>query len=78
VVFQIILKKIVEVRIVKGKFILGLKRKLLSILYKGATIEKTFQVFFAINKPEQWEKAIFKEKKAFYDEFSANGHLPRQ
>jgi hypothetical protein len=57
VVFQTALEKVMDVSLVKGRFILGLKRKLLHILYKGATMEKMFQVFFAINKPEQWEKA---------------------
>ena len=68
VVFQTVLEKIMEVTLVKGRFILGLKRKLLHILFKGATMEKMFQAFFAINKPEQWEKAIMEAKTILNEE----------
>ena len=62
IVFQTLLEKIREVMLVKGRFILGPKRKLLHVLYEGAIKEKMFQAFFAINKPEQCEKAIMEAK----------------
>ena len=68
IVFQISLEKIREVTLVKERFILGLKRKFLHILYKGATTKKMFRALFAINKPEQWEKAIMETKTIVNEE----------
>jgi len=67
VVFEITLERVTEAGLVKGRFILGLKRKLLHILYRSTTREKVLQAFLAVNKPEQWEKAVM-EEKAIADE----------
>jgi HSP20 family molecular chaperone IbpA len=70
-VFQTVLEKIMGATLVKGRFILGLKRELLHILYEGVMTEKMFQAFFAINRPEQWKEAIMEAKTIVNEERNA-------
>ena len=66
-VFQTAVKDVLDVGIRQGRFVLGIKKPLLFLLYKypvdTALIserEKTFHALFAINEPAIWENEIRK------------------
>jgi len=63
IVFQVYLENLIEIKPVIGKFILGLRRRLLNIVYRSRKKERLLQAYFAVNNLEQWEKTI-KEAKA--------------
>lgn len=56
-IFQVSLGDVNDVAIVKGRFILGLRRKLLRILLKFGGR------YVAVNNPEVWMEAIMEAKR---------------
>jgi len=58
VIFEIPLERVMDVKLMKGRFILGLKRKILQTLYRSPMRGKVFQAFLAVNNPERWKRAI--------------------
>jgi len=63
VTFEVTLERVMDVKLVKGRFILGLKRRLLQILYRSSMGGKVFQAFLAVNNPERWRRAIEEAKE---------------
>ncbi|MCK4733388.1 MAG: hypothetical protein KAT65_13130 [Methanophagales archaeon] len=66
-VFQTAVTNIMDVGVRKGRFVLGVKKPLLFLLYKSeidttllSEREKTFLVWFAMNEPAIWEEEIRK------------------
>ncbi len=67
-VFQTAVTNIMDVGIREGRFVLGVKKPLLFLLYKSqvdpkillSEREKTFHVWFAMNEPAIWENEIRK------------------
>ena len=66
-VFQTAVTNIIDVGIREGRFVLGVKKQLLFLLYKSeidntllSEREKTFHVWFAMNEPAIWENEIRK------------------
>ena len=66
-VFQTAVKDIMDVGVRKGRFVLGVKKPLLFLLYKSqldtaliSEREKTFLALFAMNEPAIWENEIRK------------------
>ena len=52
-----------DVKLIKGRFILGLKRRLLQTLYRSPVRGKVLQIFLAVNDPERWKGAIEEAKE---------------
>jgi len=59
-IFQTELERLTDVKLVKRKFILGLRRDALHIVFENISREKIFQVFFAVNNPKEWKERICK------------------
>ena len=62
-VFQTAVTNIMDVGVRKGRFVLGVKKQLLFLLYKSEidnTLQKTFHALFAMNEPAIWENEIRK------------------
>ncbi|MFQ6076303.1 MAG: hypothetical protein ACE5Z5_09260 [Candidatus Bathyarchaeia archaeon] len=58
------LEKLEYVKLTRGRFILGVKKWLLHLLFNGPSLldvkrEKTYQAFIAMNHPEEWKEAIW-------------------
>ena len=58
--FQTQLERLTDVKLAKRKFILGLRRDVLHIVFENSSREKIFQVFFAVNNPREWKERIGK------------------
>jgi HSP20 family molecular chaperone IbpA len=54
------LEKLTDVKLAKRKFILGLRRNVLHVVFENVSREKIFQVFFAVNDPKEWKERIWK------------------
>jgi len=63
VIFEVTLERVMDVKLIKGRFILGLKRRLLQALYRSPLRGKVFQAFLAVNNPERWKRAIEEAKE---------------
>jgi len=59
-IFQTELEKLTDVKLAKRKFILGLRRDVLHIVFENISREKIYQVFFAVNNPKEWKERICK------------------
>ena len=59
-IFQTELEKLTDVKLAKRKFILGLRRNVLHVVFENVSREKIFQVFFAVNDPKEWKERIWK------------------
>jgi len=59
-IFQTELERLTDVKLAKRKFILGLRRDVLHIMFENISREKIFQVFFAVNNPKEWKEIICK------------------
>lgn len=57
-IFQTELEKLNDVKLAKRKFILGLRRDVLHVVFENVSREKIFQVFFAVNDPKEWKERI--------------------
>jgi len=62
VIFEVTLERVTDVKLIKGRFILGLKRRLLQTLYRSPMRGKMVQAFLAVNNPERWKRAIEETK----------------
>jgi len=76
--------EIIDVTLMKGRFILGLRKIHLCILHKRPTGEKIFRAFFAVNDPNKWKEAIANARatylnaeasKPMIDVFDEKNHL---
>jgi len=63
VIFEVTLGRLIDVELIKGRFILGLKRRLLQALFRSPMRGKVFQAFLAVNNPERWKRAIEEAKE---------------
>ncbi len=59
-IFQTELEKLTDVKLAKRKFILGLRRNVLHVLFENISRGKIFQLYFAVNNPEEWKERISK------------------
>jgi len=63
VIFEATLERVMDVKLIKGRFILGLKRRLLQTLCRSPVGGRVFQVFLAVNNLERWKRAIEEAKE---------------
>ena len=59
-IFQTELEKLTHVKLTKRKFILGLRRDALHIVFENISRKKIFQVFIVVNNPKEWKERICK------------------
>jgi len=59
-IFQTELEKLTDVKLTKRKFILGLRRDALHIVFENVSREKIFQVFIVVNDSKEWKERICK------------------